>query len=294
MRSVSIIGIGRAGGALALAMAGKGYPVVDLIYRSAETAEMIATRISPRPGLFSSERFPEICSDVVFITTPDPEIQSISRQLESVLQSKPYVFHISGSLSSELLSNLSEIGCKTGSIHPLVSISDPVLGAAKFYGAYFCVEGDDSAVVVGKEIVNSLGGIPFTIETKFKALYHASAVTACGHLVALIDVAIEMLAKCGLEADESRRVLLPLIRSTVENLELQDTEAALTGSFARADLAAFERHLTALQTSVSKQAQEVYLQLGERSLLLAEHRDGAAKDIRKIRDRISIAKRNLK
>lgn len=294
MRSVSIIGIGRIGGALALALAQKQYRVENLIYRNPDTAKLIASRISPSPGLFSAKNLPAIYSDVVFITSGDPEIQSISKELVSVIKSNAFVFHTSGSLSSEILSNFKDIGCKTGSIHPLVSISEPIPGAENFSGAYFSVEGDTEAVEAASEIVRTLGGIPFTIPATFKALYHASAVTACGHLVALIDVAIEMLSKCGLEADEAKSILLPLIQSTVENLKLQNTEDALTGSFVRADAEAFDRHLEALQAAVSIEAREIYLNLGERSMLLAERRGVRAESIQKMRDRISIAKRNLR
>ena len=41
------------------------------------------------------------------------------------------------------------------------------------------------AVEAAKKIVDALGGKSFSIETKYKTLYHASAVTACGHLVAV-------------------------------------------------------------------------------------------------------------
>ena len=119
-------------------------------------------------------------------------------------------------------------------------------------------------------------------------------MTACGHLVALVDVAIEMLTKCGLDETAAQKVLLPLIKSTVENLAEQKTAAALTGTFARADLETMDRHLETLRENVSAEALEVYLQLGNRSLHLAEVQGADAEKLEKMRNKISLAKKNLK
>jgi predicted short-subunit dehydrogenase-like oxidoreductase (DUF2520 family) len=125
-------------------------------------------------------------------------------------------------------------------------------------------------------------------------LYHASAVTACGHLVALIDAAIEMLTKCGLDEKSAQQTLLPLIKSTVENLETQTPAEALTGTFARADVATFEKHLDALGENVSQELLEIYLQLGARSLHLAEKQGADAEGLKAIGKKISLAKKNFK
>jgi predicted short-subunit dehydrogenase-like oxidoreductase (DUF2520 family) len=295
MRKISIIGVGRLGGALAIVLSEKGFAVEQLIVRNGETARRIAQILEPRPQISTFEEVNEITSEIVFITTPDSEIESAAENLlTKIKRAKPVVFHTSGSLSSEILKVLSASGCATGSIHPLVSLSDAVLGAGRFAGAYFCVEGAREAVREAEKIVDALGGKPFTIETKYKTLYHASAVTACGHLVALIDAAIEMLAKCGLSEARAKETLLPLIKSTVENLEVQSPSEALTGTFARADVATFEKHLAALRENVSKEALEIYLQLGARSVHLAERQGANAENLKEILSEISLAKKNFK
>jgi predicted short-subunit dehydrogenase-like oxidoreductase (DUF2520 family) len=105
---------------------------------------------------------------------------------------------------------------------------------------------------------------------KDKALYHAAAVMASGHVTALFDIAVEMLALCGLATGRAREVLLPLLRSTLENLYLSDPAHALTGTFARADAATVGRHLAALDAQEMKDALAVYRLLGLRSLKLAK------------------------
>ncbi|MGB2912642.1 MAG: Rossmann-like and DUF2520 domain-containing protein [Pyrinomonadaceae bacterium] len=274
MISVSIIGVGRVGGALALALPKDKYTVDNLIGRS--------------------ETVGEILTDVVFIKTQDSEIVAVAESLMGKLKPGTIVFHTSGSNPSSILDALKDSGCKTGSIHPLVSVSSPELGPERFGGAYFCVEGDDDAVTHGKEIVADLGGKPFTIDTKFKTLYHASAVTACGHLVALFDAAVEMMTKVGLSDADAKEILLPLVTSTVQNLGEQTTAAALTGTFARADIETFTRHLGALNQYVSDDLLEIYLLLGERSLELAAKQGVSPERIDTLRTKVSIAKSKLK
>ena len=290
----SIIGIGRLGGALAIALAGSGFEVENLAARKGENAAKIAGVIEPKPKILSPDELGKITSDIIFITTQDSEIQNVAANLVQNLSTRPIVFHTSGALSSEILQSLKESGCRVGSFHPLVSVSDPVLGAERFKSAYFCVEGDREAVIIAEQIVERLGGKAFSIETKYKTLYHASAVTACGHLVALIDVAVEMLSKCGLNTEKAQEVLLPLIRSTVENLSRQKTAAALTGTFARADIETMEKHLKVLSRNVSAEALEVYLQLGNRSVHLAEVQGGNVEKLKEMRKKISLAKTKLK
>ena len=290
---ISIIGIGRVGGALALALTKSGYEIESLVARNEKDFEKIFDFIK-KPKFLLFEEIQEITSDVIFITTQDFEILNVARTLAQSLHNKPFVFHTSGSLSSEILQDLEKKGCKIGSIHPLVSISDAVLGAKRFENAYFCIEGDDESVEIAEDIVKNLQGKSFSIETKYKTLYHASAVTACGHLVALIDAAIEMLTKCGLEEKDAQKILLPLIKSTIDNLTTQTTAEALTGTFARADVETLEKHIEILRENVSDEALEVYLQLGKRSAHLAEVQGADVRKLEKMRDKLSLAKKNLK
>jgi predicted short-subunit dehydrogenase-like oxidoreductase (DUF2520 family) len=291
---ISIIGAGRLGGALALALGGKNFEIENLVARNFQTAEEVAKLLEPKPKILSENDFREIISDVILITTQDSEIKTVADKLAKTLKSRPQVFHTSGSLSSEILKNLKAVGCQIGSIHPLVSISDARLGAERFAAAYFCVEGDETAVKTAGEIVEQLGGKSFSIAAKYKALYHASAVTACGHLVALVDAAIEMLTKCGLPEKDARKILLPLIKSTVENLEKQTPPEALTGTFARADVETLGKHLNILRENVSPEALEIYLHLGERSLDLAESQGANKENLKKMSGQILLAKTNLK
>lgn len=292
--TISIIGAGRLGGALAIALDRENFTIENLAARRHETAVKVAELLKSNARIIASGDFSAVASDVILIAAQDSEIANVADCLRRTLKSEPHVFHTSGALSSAILDELKAVGCRVGSIHPLVSISDAVLGADKFRDAYFCVEGETAAQATAERIVGALGGKSFAVATEFKTLYHAAAVTACGHLVALIDAAIEMLTECGLNENDARRVLLPLIKSTVGNLETQTTAAALTGTFARADLTMLGRHLDVLRANVSPETLAIYLELGARSLVLAEKQGADQATLEKMERQILLAKMNLK
>lgn len=292
--NISIIGTGRLGGALAIALARVDHHIENLFVRGERDLGEVTSRILPAPKILTDVDLDKISSEVILITTQDSEIETAAENLARKITYKPLVFHTSGSLSSQVLQKLNDSGCRTGSFHPLVSISEAVLGAERFKDVFFCVEGDAKAVQIAEKLVNDLGGRSFSIKTEFKTLYHASAVMACGHLVALLDVAFEMLSNCGLDQERSREILLPLVESTISNLRKQKPSDALTGTFARADSETLERHIKAIEDSVSEDVLEVYLQLGERSVHLAEEQKIEEEKLAKIREILSLAKKNLK
>jgi predicted short-subunit dehydrogenase-like oxidoreductase (DUF2520 family) len=294
MRSVAVIGVGRVGGALALSLPRDKYRVTSLVSREwTDEVAALAERVDGARLLPPDDLAEGLRTDIVFFTTQDTELREAVAEYRGFMTGST-VFHTSGSTPSSVLEPLREGGNKIGSLHPLVSISRPELGPERFPGAYMCVEGDPQAVALGRAIVDDLGGKPFCIETRFKTLYHAAAVTACGHLVALFDAAIEMMSDCGLSTEESTEILLPLVASTVSNLGEQSTAKALTGTFARADSETFTRHLAALNEVGSDELLEIYLLLGERSLELAAKAGVSAERIEKMRSKVAVAKSKLK
>jgi len=88
-------------------------------------------------------------------------------------------------------------------------------------------------------------------------------------VVALFDMAQEMLGRCGVSPRRVRQVLLPLMQSTIENLSRQNPEVALTGTFKRGDTATARKHIEALSAENLVDTLQTYILLGKRSLELA-------------------------
>ncbi|MCU1266569.1 MAG: hypothetical protein JWM21_2887 [Acidobacteria bacterium] len=295
--TVSIIGAGRLGTALALALTSCGYSIQAVVARNLGHAQKARRALGKRALSLSATQLDELPPSQIFlITTPDDVIASVARQLAKSQKAQPagrIVLHTSGALSSEVLRPLVVSGFHTGSLHPLVSVSDPT--STNFREAFICLEGDAEAVKVGRRLVRDLGGHSFSVEPRNKALYHAAAVMASGHMTALFDIAIEMLGRCGLSGARARRILLPLIESAAKNLSEMGPAKALTGTFARGDVETVRRHLAAIEAQSIPEALAVYVLLGRRSLSLASRRKPRAPASARISKLLKLSsKRNRK
>ena len=283
-QTVTIIGAGRLGTALGLAVATRGYQVACFVAAQRSSARRAARIIGqhiahdagnsiPRP--FAAAELDRLPPTAIYLfATPDDALPGASLALSCAIDRRavktPVALHTSGALTAEVLKPLQEIGFSVGSLHPLVSIAaDPHAGALSLSEAFYCVEGDAVAVRAARRLVRVLGGRSFTVPASKKALYHAAAVVTSGHTVALFDVACEMLTRCGLDSRTAREVLLPLLASTTRNLHKSAPAQAMTGTFARADSATLERHLASLTAERLNFAAEVYRLLGRRAVSLA-------------------------
>lgn len=270
--TITIIGAGRLGTALAIALSKKGYPIETLVGRRRPRLRKAAALLDDTPRLLALKEINKV-SNLVLLTTPDDQLPLVSDTLSKVQidsRQPPTVLHTSGAISSDILQPLARRGWRTGSLHPLVSVSDPVPAVELFEGAFWCLEGDRKATTLARTIVQDLRGHSFSIKSTAKPLYHAAAVMTSGNIIALFSVAIDMLVRCGLKRNEAQKTLLPLLQSAVVNLSKTEPAKALTGTFSRGDVATVERHLGALKGKGLERAMALYHLLGHESLKLAE------------------------
>lgn len=278
------------GGAMAIALDRAGFEIDQLVFRSRAILNVIEKNLSGKARFTPYSEYSGSTSDACIISSGDGEIEEIEGGIARFEQLPRVVLHTSGVLASDVLEKMKDAGCWVGSMHPLVAVSDPVLGADRFEDSYFCLEGDEDAVEAAEAIVRAIGGVSFSIDTRDKALYHASAVMAAGHLVALIDTAIETLSKCGINRKNAQEIIFPLIESTVSNLGIQNPMDALTGPYARGDVGTFERHITAFEDSVEGDVQNIYLDLALHSVEMMLQKDPSSERHRKLAELISVAK----
>ena len=218
MASVRVIGPGRAGSSLARALAGAGWPVEPSLRRGDDLA-------GAAEGV-----------DLLVIATPDAAIAAVAAAVRPVATT--VVAHLAGSLGLDVLAPHP----RRASVHPLVALPDPEVGAERLRnGAAFAVAGDPRA----REVVAALGGRAFEVADADRAAYHAAACIASNHLVALLGQAERVAAAAGVPLD----AYLDLVRATVDNVAALGPRRALTGPVARGDIATVARHLTALDPS---------------------------------------------
>jgi len=285
--TISIIGTGRLGGALAIALTRRGYPLAYLVARNRRNAKKVASLLDVPSTVLAAKELGRLKDlELIVISTPDDQLSEVVARLSQVEVDpslKPVTLHTSGALSSAVLSPLIQKGWSVGSIHPLIAVTEPQSGADLLRGGFWCVEGQKRAVSLARMIVRDLEGKSFSLEAKYKPLYHAAAVMSSGQVVALFRVALQMLEKCGLSYKQSKQILLPLIESAVSNLTTKGEALALTGSFARGDLQTIRLHLDSLSKKEFADTAELYRLLGLQSVLLAEENGLDAKSVSEIK-----------
>ncbi len=218
MTTVRIIGPGRAGRSFAQALAAVGVKVSALLGRDDEIWEA-------GEGV-----------DLVLLTVPDRAVPVVAGAIRPVAST--VVAHCSGVLGLDSLLPHA----KVASLHPLVSLPDPHVGARRLRsGCYFATAGDDIAC----ELVAALGGHSLTVAPQAWAAYHAAACVASNHLVALMGQVQRVAATAGVDLG----AFLPLARGALEDVALMGPAAALTGPAARGDMATIESHRQALEPS---------------------------------------------
>lgn len=281
---ISIIGAGRMGTALGLTLRREGHHIQLVVNRHAASARRAAGAIggdaipsTPRQLPNHVKKLAE--SDLLLISTPDDALESVADQIAGLIRlaqsgsrqrnRRRFALHTSGALSSDALEPLKSLGFAVASFHPLVAIAHAGTAQDSFSGVHVCLEGQRAAVQIGRSLARDLGGHSFTIASGAKPLYHAAAVMTSGHVVALFDLATEMLLKCGLSQRQAWQILAPLLASTAANLGSNSPARALTGPLARGDIATARKHLAAMETNKLSEAAALYSALGRRALRLA-------------------------
>ena len=263
-RAIGLIGPGRAGVGLALALAQAGYSV-RLHGRNKKGVPAPLT-ITVGDGGKPPPWIADV--DTVILTVRDDAITPLAASLAKAraITERHVVLHLSGVQGQEALGPLVTTRAALGSFHPLQTIVEPELTPGRLKGAWAAVEGMPRAIEAGERIAQDLGMRPFRIATKSKAIYHAGAVFASNYLVVVEAVAQRLLRHAGLSDADAWAALRPLVEGTFENLSRHEPREALTGPLVRGDTATIVRHLESLAVDDAK----LYRALGRAALELAQ------------------------
>ncbi len=258
-QQVVILGAGRMGQGLALALSAAGAEVALLSRRPRPLAPPLALHPGPRAEAVRA-------AGLVLLATPDEVIEQVAAELadERAVGPSQVVLHLSGVLDRRALHPLATSGAALGSFHPLQTIVEPSSAAERLAGCYAGIEGDARAVAAGRRLAADLRMRPVVLATDRKARYHAAAVFAANYTVALAGIAERLARDAGVPPEMAGQLYLPLMQGAVSNLELGPA-AALTGPIRRGDAETIRAHLAALDPA----DRELYRSLGLAALRLA-------------------------
>jgi predicted short-subunit dehydrogenase-like oxidoreductase (DUF2520 family) len=203
--AIAVVGAGRMGRAMCAALNEAGYEAGEPLGRGEVPAG----------------------ADAILLCVPDSEISAAAA---AVAGSALFVGHTSGATP---LSALEPSGAQAFGLHPLQTVTG---AATRFDGCGCAVAGSSpEALTLAERLAGDLGMLPFEVRDSQRAAYHAAASIASNFLVTLEAEAEALAGSAGIEGFDARRMLGPLVRSTVENWIALGPERALTGPVARGD-----------------------------------------------------------
>jgi predicted short-subunit dehydrogenase-like oxidoreductase (DUF2520 family) len=267
---LALIGCGKAGLSVSLALKSAGWEVVGCISRTAQSTEQGQQWLAC-PALTSVGEIPE--GTVILVGVSEASFNEVDRRIavEDRHLAGRVILHLSGALPARALEICRLRGASVGSLHPLVTLPDPITGARALRGATFAIEGRPAAVEAMRAMTQSLFAKSITLSPRGKALYHAAAVMASNHILVLLADTKEMLVGAGVDPSEAQEAFHNLTQCTVDNVFAGGAVSAITGPVERADLGTVKNHLQALKRWPQRRERYRVLALG--ALELARQRN---------------------
>ena len=240
---VGIVGPGRAGTALALALARAGHDVTAAAAVSQQSKRRVRdnfprARLTDPAGVLGA-------ADLVLLTVPDDVLPGLVEGLAAT--GAPYegrlVAHASGAHGIRVLSPATRAGALPLALHPVMTFTGREDDVDKIKGVSFGVTAPEQIRPAAEALVIEMGGEPVFIAEENRALYHAALAFAANHLVTLVSQAASLLGDAG--ADNPNRMLGPLLGAALDNA-LRFGDAGLTGPVARGDDGTVAAHIEAI------------------------------------------------
>jgi predicted short-subunit dehydrogenase-like oxidoreductase (DUF2520 family) len=240
---VGVIGPGRAGTALARALARAGHEITAAAAVSAASKQRARDNF---PGARLTEPAQVLAdADLVLLTVPDDVLPGLVEGLAAT--GAPYagrlVAHASGALGVRVLDPATRAGALPIALHPVMTFTGRADDVDKIKGVCFGVTAPELLRPAAEALVIEMGGEPVFIAEENRALYHAGLAFAANHLVTLVAEAASMLTIAGV--DSPNAMLGPLLGAALDNA-LRFGDAGLTGPVARGDQATVAAHVAVL------------------------------------------------
>lgn len=255
--SVGVVGAGRVGTALAVALSRAGHRITAASAVSDASRERVDRYLTGTPVLQPEDVVDR--ADLVLLTVPDDALPGLVRGLAATgapLAGRMLV-HASGRHGLAVLEPAVRQGALPLALHPVMTFTGRPDDADRLVGISFGVTAPPVLRPAAEVLVMEMGGEPVFIAEADRDLYHAALAGAANHLVTQVVQAEVLLAKAGV--GQPARMLGPLLSAALDNA-LRFGDAALTGPVARGDADTVAGHVAALRAE-APEALPVYLAL---------------------------------
>ncbi|HKD87314.1 MAG TPA: DUF2520 domain-containing protein [Streptosporangiaceae bacterium] len=254
---VGVIGAGRVGTALAVALRRAGHRIAAASAVSSASRERVARYLPGTPVLQPADVI--AAADLALLTVPDDALAGLVRGLAATgapLTGR-MLAHTSGRHGLAVLEPATELGALPLALHPVMTFTGRADDADKLVGISFGVTAPTVLRPAAEVLVMEMGGEPVFIAEADRGLYHAALAGAANHLVTQVVQAEDLLTRAGVA--QPARMLGPLLSAALDNA-LRLGDAGLTGPVARGDAETVAGHVDALSAD-APEALPAYLAL---------------------------------
>lgn len=265
---IGIIGAGKVGFSVGKYLKNKNIEVIGYFSRS-ENSSLEASLFTNTKNYLDLKSLVKE-SDTIIISTPDAQIKEVWNQIKEMSIKNKIICHLSGSLSSNIFSNINEYGAYAYSIHPMYPINDKYNSYKDLNDAFITIEGNEEYINYVESFIKKLGNKTKIIRSHDKSLYHASSVIVSNLFIGLMSISIDSLKKYGFKEEEAIKALYPLINSNIRNINEYGLINSLTGPIERSDYQTILNHISKLEELDSK---EIYVMLSKKILNLAKEKN---------------------
>lgn len=213
--AVGIIGAGRVGPVLGVALAGAGHRIVAISAISEASRER-AQALLPGVPVLDVTRVIE-SSELVILAVPDDELAGLVAGLAATNSWQPgqLVLHTSPAYGIEVLRPAFDAGVIPLALHPAMSFTGTSIDVQRLTDCYVAVTAPAPVLPIGQALAVELGAEPIVVPEAKRAAYAEAIATASEFSAAIVAQASGLLSEIGVE--RPGRILAPLIRSAVDN-----------------------------------------------------------------------------
>jgi predicted short-subunit dehydrogenase-like oxidoreductase (DUF2520 family) len=247
-RRVAVVGPGRVGTLLTVALARAGWRPVAVAGGTRGAREHVAALVAgcrPHEDVAAAVDG----TDLVVLATPDGAVETVVTDLAraDVLREGQRVVHVAGSHGLAPLRRAALAGAGVAACHPAMTVPTGAEDPDLLVGTAWAVTAPASDRRWASDLVVDLGGDPHEVRDDVRGLYHAGLAVGSNAVGAAVVVARQLLLAARI--DDPAAFLGPLVERSVGNA-LRDGAAALTGPVVRGDVGTVSRHLDVLAADV--------------------------------------------
>lgn len=243
---MAFIGAGKIAHSLVPAFLNYNLQIDLIVSQRLESAKSLAQKFSINN--YSDSLFDNLIScDIIFLSVPDDNICSVKKNLLDLQfdLSGKIIVHLSGSKTSNELSELEKVGASTASLHIMQTF--PSKTTVSLENIYAAIETPhEETYNILEKICRLIKLKPFRLSSDQKVLYHLMGTLASNFLVEKFYNIENCAEKMSDDFPNSMDLLKPLYEQTIVNIKSNGAVKSLSGPIERGDLKTVEEHLNAI------------------------------------------------